>query len=359
VQVSASHNPGEYNGFKIVRSGGVAMSGETGIQKLLQIIQNESFAPMSEQKGTVTVRENVTEEAIEVYAEDEDLASIKPYKIVIDTANAMGALDYEALFKKIPATIEWMNKELDGTFPAHEADPLKPENTEDIRKKVVEVGADLGIAADGDSDRVFIIDEKGDTLPSPILYALLSKELLKDHPTATYAYEIRLGKIINDIFDGTQAKLVPTPVGHSLEKQLMLEHDAIFGGEISGHYFFKFSFGTFEAPSLLVMKLLTLLSTEGKPLSELAAPYKKYFSSGEINTKMESREDIDAKVNALKSTYADGNQVLIDGVKVEYPAWWFSVRASNTEPVIRLVVEADTQEMMEQKRDELLAFIRS
>lgn len=358
VQVSASHNPKDYNGFKIVRHGGVAMSGETGIQELREIIESESFVSLAEMPGKLTTRGDVTASAIDEYVAAAGSRSSKPYKVVIDTANAVGALDYEALFAKLSCEIVWMNKQLDGTFPGHEADPLKPENTEAIRNKVLEVDADFGIAADGDADRVFIINEKGQTVPSPILYALIAKELLAEYPTETFAYEIRLGKIIHDIFDGTSAKLVPTPVGHSLEKKIMIDSNALFGGEISGHYFFRLPFGTFEAPVYLVLKLLQLMEREQKQLSELQKPFEKYVSSGEINTKVESREQIETLLVSLREKYQDGVQVTIDGLKVEYANWWFSVRASNTEPLVRLIVEANTIDLMETKRDELLTLIR-
>ncbi len=358
VQVSASHNPAEYNGFKIVRRGGVAMGGQTGISELARIISEEDYVPRAGKKGLISTTVNMTDAASQEYLQVAGNPKIKKFKIVIDTANAMGALDYEALFEKVPCEIIKMNYELDGTFPSHEADPLKPENTADLQAKVLAEKADLGIAADGDNDRVFIIDEKGERVPSPILYTLLAKTELLQHPGSTLAYEIRLGMIIKDEFESKGVSLVPTPVGHSLEKQIMLDHDAIFGGEISGHYFFKFPFGTFEAPSLLVIKLLEYLTKKKKPLSEIVAPLNRYFSSGEINTKVESREVIEQKISEIKTKYSDGNQILLDGVKVEYSDFWFSLRASNTEPVMRLIVEARSSELLETKRDELMTLLK-
>lgn len=359
VQVSASHNPAEYNGFKIVRRGGVAMGGETGIKELARIILEEDYVPRAGKKGLISTTVNMTDGASQEYLQVAGNPKIKKFKIVIDTANAMGALDYEALFAKVPCEIVKMNFELDGTFPSHEADPLKPDNTADLQAKVLSEKADLGIAADGDNDRVFIIDEKGQRVPSPILYTILAKTELLQHPGSTLAYEIRLGMIIKDEFESKGVSLVPTPVGHSLEKQIMLDHDAVFGGEISGHYFFKFPFGTFEAPSLLVIKLLEYLTKKKKPLSEIVAPFDRYFSSGEINTKVESREVIEQKISEIKNKYSDGNQILLDGVKVEYSDFWFSLRASNTEPVMRLIVEARNQKLMEEKRDELMTLLQA
>lgn len=359
IQISASHNPKEYNGLKMVRRGGLAMSGETGIQTLRQIVADETFVPVVDKQGAVEIKTDVTKVAIGEYLKLGGQAEIKPFKIVIDVANAMGAPDYTVLFEKIPGNIVKMNFELDGTFPAHEADPIKPENTEDLRKRVVAEGADFGIAADGDSDRVFIFDEKGQLVPSPILYTLLANIELAEHPSDKYAYEIRMGRLVEDLFKEKPDQLVQTPVGHSLIKKVMTDNNAVFGGEISGHYFFRMPFGTFEAPGFLVIKFLQWLSQQTQSLSQLVEPYRRYVSSGEVNTKMESRELIEQKIALIKEKYSDGKQLFIDGVKVDYPEYWFSIRASNTEPVIRLIVEAADEATMEAKRDELLSIIRS
>ncbi len=358
IQVSASHNPQEYNGLKMVRRGGIAMSGDTGIKDIASIAENKSFVE-SARKGLIKVINNVTEQAIDQYFAFAGNPEIKPFNIVIDVANAMGAPDYTALFNKVPGNVTKMSFDLDGTFPSHEADPLKEQNTEDLRKRVVTEGADLGIASDGDSDRIFIIDNKGQTIPSPILYTILAEIELEQNPSDTYAYEIRMGRLVEAEFENKTAKLVQTPVGHSLIKKIMIDNNAVFGGEISGHYFFRMPFGTFEAPALLVIKLLNYLSSQDKPLSEIVDQYRRFVSSGEVNTKMESREEIEQKIDLIKFKYSDGKQSFIDGIKVDYPDFWFSIRASNTEPVIRLIVEASIKETMEGKRDELLSLIRS
>lgn len=357
VQVSASHNPAEYNGFKMVRERGIAVGGDSGIYEMRRMIQEDDLAPLVEIPGTLGTKEKVEEIAIQEFLKFAGNPEIKPFKIVIDTANAMGIVDYGALFEHIPGEFIKMNFELDGTFPAHEADPLKPENTEDLRKRVVAENANLGIASDGDSDRVFIIDEKGETVPSPILYTILAHIERDENPNDALAYEIRLGNLIPEEFPNTT--LVQTPVGHSIIKSYMVKNNAVFGGEISGHYFFRLPWGTYEAPTLLVVKLLAWLSKQDKPLSEIVAGYKRYVSSGEVNTKVANREEVDAKVEEIKAKYNNGEQTTIDGVKVSYPDYWFSVRASNTEPLIRLIVEAKDPAIMEAKRDEILAIIRS
>ena len=356
VQVSASHNPAEYNGFKMVRKQGIAVGGDSGIYEMRQNILDDNFAPLAQTPGTLETKDKVEEIAVDEFFKFAGKPEIEPFKIVIDTANAMGVTDYGALFKQLPGEFITLNFELDGTFPAHEADPIKPENTAEVRARVVSEGADLGIASDGDADRIFIIDEKGQTVPSPILYTILAHVEYAENPNDPLAYEIRLGNLVSDEFPNAQ--LVETPVGHSIIKSYMVKHNASFGGEISGHYFFRLPWGTYEAPMLLVIKLLAWLSKQDKPLSEIVAQYQRYVSSGEVNTKVASRAEVDAKVEEIKEKFKDGKQITIDGVKVSYPDYWFSVRASNTEPLIRLIVEAKDPALMEAKRDELLAIIR-
>ncbi len=358
IQITASHNAKEYNGLKIVRRGGIAMGGKTGIYEIARMVSEETFEPAA-QPGTVTVQEGVTEQAIEEYLKFAGKVNIKPFNIVIDPANAMGILDYEALFQKIPGNLIKMNFELDGTFPAHEADPLKDANTKDLRERVVAEGADFGLASDGDSDRLFIVDDTGQTIPSPILYTILAEIELEQYPTETYAYEIRMGRLVETEFENKPAKLVQTAVGHSIIKQSMIENNAVFGGEISGHYFFRMPFGTFEAPALLVIKLLDFLSKQDLKLSEIVNKYRRFVSSGEINTRMDNREEIEQKIKLIKQKYADGKQIFLDGIKVDYPDYWFSIRASNTEPLLRLIVESSSKDIMEAKRDEVLALINS
>lgn len=357
IEVTASHNAKEYNGFKIVRARSVAMGGKTGIEKIHQIILKDEFLPLVETKGTIEEKAEVTQLTIEEYLKFSPIQNIKPMKVVLDPANAMGIVDFDALEPKL-STIEVvkMNYELDGSFPNHEADPSKPENRVDVCNKVKEVGADLGITTDGDDDRIFFIDETGEVVPSSILYTIMAHIEHEEYPGETLAYEIRLGNLIAEEFP--DVKLVQTPVGHSLIKGEMLKHNALFGGEISGHYFFRFPWGTYEAPMLMITKFLNWLSKQDKPLSEIIAPLKRYVSSGEVNTKIATRTEVDAIIAAVKEKYKDGDLITIDGVKVSYPDYWFSVRASNTEPLIRLIVEAKDKTVMESKRDELMAIIK-
>ncbi len=359
IQVSASHNPGEYNGLKMVRTNGVPISKDTGIMEMRDMVANDNLGEVVEKKGQLSHRADVTAVEVADQIKHADISKIKTFKIVADAANAMGAVDIAELFNEIPGDLIKMNFELDGNFPSHEADPMKDENTADLRARVLAEGADLGLAPDGDNDRLFIIDEKGHTVPPAILRGLLAQIELRAHPDALVAYDIRPGRITRDMIEECHGKSIVTPVGHSLIKEAMLKQGAIFGGESSGHFFYKLPYGTFEAPMVLIVKLLQYLSESGKRLSEIVEPYNRYAHSGEINTKVASRDAVLAKIDELAKRYADGTHVLIDGLTVEYPDYWFNVRASNTEPMIRLTVEAQSPELMQEKRDELLALIRN
>ena len=362
IQVSASHNPKEWNGFKLARKNATPVSGDSGINALLTTIENETFAPLvpAEKKGTTKTRSSVV--AIGIKEQMGMAAShgypIKPFKIAIDTANGMGSPDMKELFAKLPCTIIWMNEAVDGTFPAHPADPMKDENTADLRKMIVSDGCNLGIASDGDGDRYFIFDEKGEVVPQTILRGLMAQIELREHPGATVVYDVRPGRITKEMIDEVGGTAVVAPVGHSLIKEKMIAENAIFGGESSGHYFYKLPYGTFEAPVVLIYKFLAFLSAQGKPLSEVVAPYKRYVNSGEINTRLMDRNVGLTKIEEIRKKYK-GTQNTIDGLTVEYPDYWFNVRLSNTEPLIRLIVEARDTQTMERKRDELLALIKA
>lgn len=355
VQVSASHNPKEYNGFKMVRAQAVPISGETGIQDIKQLVK-DGVSMNAEIRGTLTQKSGLLQEVIEAEVREWNIQreKIRPLKIVVDAANAMGALDVEAIFAGLPCELIRLNFKLDGTFPAHEADPIKEENLKMLCEAVVEHGADLGIAPDGDGDRYFFVDEKGQIIRQEILRGIMAQQALKKYVEATVCYDIRPGKITCDLITAAGGKPVVTRVGHSLIKEKMLEVGAVFGGESSGHYFYKFSFGTFEAPTVHILQFLQYISEENKPVSELIHPHKKYFHSGEINFVVEDKEK---KMKELAAHYADAQVSFLDGVTIEYPEWWFNVRPSNTESLLRLNLEANTQELMQQKVEEVKKII--
>ncbi len=354
IQVSASHNPPEYNGFKMVRSGGIPVSEASGIKQMRDWVVENNW--IDEQPGQTGNQSGVLDEMVDVQKKWVDWSNIKPFKIAIDTANGMGGLDAEAMFNKSNCKIIKLNFELDGTFPIHQADPLKEENLAWVKKAVLEQNADLGIATDGDADRYFFIDENGDTVQQDVLRGIVAQIMLAKYPGEKMGYDIRPGRATVDLITAAGGVPVVNRVGHSLIKEQMLRENIVFSGEISGHYFFKQEYGTFEAPTILVGLLLDYISRSGKKLSQLWKPYAIYFHSGEINTKV---KDVNTKIEEIKSKYSDGQQSFLDGISVEYPEWWFNVRPSNTEPLLRLNLEAKIKELMEQKRDEVLALIRS
>lgn len=357
MQVSASHNPKEYNGFKMVRAQGVPVSGEQGIYEMRDMVIANNF-PTYDKKGKVTQKDGVVENEVKTQISELNIntSKIKPFKIVVDTANAMAVLDIKAMFKNLKCNLIILNEKLDGTFPIHQPDPLAEENLKLLQNAVIQNKADLGIGPDGDGDRYFFIDEKGEIVRQEILRGIMARIALKENPGATVCYDIRPGRITKDMIEEAGGKASVTRVGHSLIKEQMLKENAVFGGESSGHYFYKFMYGTFEAPIVLTLKFLEYLSEQNKPLSEVIAPYQKYFHSGEINTKV---PDVKAKIEKIKQKYSDGQQSFLDGITIEYPDYWFNVRPSNTEPLLRLNLEARSKELMEQKRDEVLSAMKS
>ena len=355
IQCSASHNPKQYNGFKIVRSKAVPVSGDTGMKDLAKLVKDNQFKPVSN-KGTVTKKTGVVEDLVKDQTQKVDLKAIKPFKIAVDTANAMGVLDIEAMFKDLPCKLVKLNFKLDGTFPSHEADPFKDENLKVVQDAVKKQGCDLGISIDGDGDRYFFVDETGELIRQEILRGIMAKLALEEHPGATVCYDIRPGRITKDMIESVGGKSSVTRVGHSLIKEQMIKENAIFGGESSGHFFYKFDYGVFESPVVYTLKLLEFLSKQNKPASEVMKPYRKYHHSGEINSKVKSVPD---KLEEIAKKYSDGEISRLDGVTVTYEDHWFNVRGSNTEPKIRLNLEAIDQKTMETKRDEVLNLIRS
>ncbi len=354
IMITASHNPREYNGLKLVREGAKSLGSGSGMEELKELALAGNFPDIHE-KGKISARENILAEQIKLAGQFADLEKIKPLKIVLDTANAMGILYLEALFQKLPqiALIK-LNERLDGTFPAHQPDPLKEENLTEIKKRVVEEKADLGLATDGDGDRIFFIDDKGEVVEPAIMRGIFARLFLRQHPGAMICYDIRPGKITEDMILEAGGHPSITRVGHSLIKKQMIETNAVFGGESSGHFFVRFPSGVYEAPEVVTLKLLQELSEIGLSLSEYIKPLKRYFHSGEINFKVMDKEKILAR---LKEKYADAQINDLDGLAFTYPDFWFNVRASNTESLLRLNLEARSQALMEEKMGEVKKII--
>lgn len=355
IQVSASHNPKEYNGFKMVRAGAVPISGDTGIMQIRDWAVAGHTEPTT-QRGKVIHKTDVLEALVQDQRATAKLQALKPFKIVIDAANAMGAVDMQAFFADLPMDVVPLNFELDGTFPVHEADPLKMENLEQLQQAVVKASADLGIALDGDGDRIFLIMENGELLKPEILRGILAQIVLTSHPGKHIGFDIRPGKATRDMIEAAGGKPFVTKVGHSLIKEQMLAMESPFSGESSGHFFYQFPFGSFEAPMKMLSDFLLWFGQQDQPLSHLVAAYDKYVHSGEVNAVV---QDMPAVFATLKQKYADANSIdELDGVTITYDTFWFNVRGSNTEPKVRLNLEAVDKTTMEKKRDEVFAVIK-
>jgi phosphomannomutase len=354
IQVSASHNPKDYNGFKMVLKNAYPVSKNSGIMRIKEIILKEEFQQKGGEKGIVFREANVLEDLVSEQLANIDISKIRRFKIVIDASNAMGALDMEEFFKCVRGDIIKLNFDLDGNFPSHEADPMKEENIALLKEEVKKNQADFGIAIDGDADRYFFVDENGELLRPEVLLAIMAQIELKTNPGAAICYDVRSGKTPSDIIEVMQGDPILTPVGHSLIKEIMIENDAVYGGESSGHYYFREHYGTFEMPTVFLANFLQFLSSEKKPFSETVSSYKKYFPSGEINRKVNDQK---AVLERIKENYKDGKISEIDGISVEYPDFWFNVRTSNTEPLVRLNLESRSQELTDEKAKEVLAVI--
>ena len=353
IIISASHNPKEWNGFKLVRAKAEPVSGESGIDFLKERILENNFNPGLE-KGILTENNDALTESLNYALSFVKEEGIKPLKIVVDTASGMGAVYLKELFSKLNLDYIALNFLLDGTFPAHEADPLKEENLEELRIAVKNNQADLGVATDGDGDRIFFIDNLGNIIDPAIIRGLMAKLFLMDKPGSKIGYDVRPGKITVDLIEENGGKAVVTRVGHSLIKEQMIKEDIYFAGESSGHFYFNGQAGCFEYPEIMIIKLLLLMSKSEKTIAEIVAPYKKYFHSGEINKSVNDKELV---FNKIKAKYRDGKINLLDGVSVTYENFWFNVRGSNTEAKIRLNLEAVDKETMIEKTKEVLELI--
>jgi phosphomannomutase len=357
AQITASHNPKQYNGIKLVRREAFPLSGEAGLAEIREMLASGTVPPPAGAAGGLTTSA-VIDEYVNHVMSFIDPAIVRPFNVVLDAGSGMAGLVAPRLFERLPCRTTRLCFEIDGTFPNHESNPLIEENRRDIVERVVADGADIGIAWDGDADRCFFIDGAGEFIAGDFVTALLAEAFLLRHPGAKIVYDVRASFAVKDVVAQYGGTALMNRVGHSFFKRRMREEGAIFGGEVTGHYYFRDNFYADNGfiPALL---LLELMSRKGQTLAELLAPLRqKYFISGEINTKMPDMRVVAETIDALNARYSGGKTYTMDGVSVEYPDWHFNVRASNTEPLIRLNLEATSQEMMEQKRDEVLAFIR-
>jgi phosphomannomutase len=359
VQITASHNPKEYNGIKMVRQEAFPLSGDAGIGDIRDMITADKLPPPAKTPGKVT-QSNVVDDYVRHVMSFIDVSIIKPFNIVLDAGSGIAGMVAPLLFKDLPKKkLTTLCFDVDGTFPNHEANPLIEENRRDITEAVIREKADIGIAWDGDADRCFFLDGTGEFIAGDFVTALLAEAFLIKHPGAKIVYDVRASYAVKDTAAKYGSEALMNRVGHAFFKRRMREDNAIFGGEVTGHYYFRDNFFADNGfiPALLILELM---SRKGQTLRELLAPLReKYFISGEINTRVGDMRRAQEKIDSLSAKYQSGRVYSMDGVSVEYPDWHFNVRGSNTEPMLRLNLEATTERMMEEKRDEVLSFIRS
>ncbi len=355
IQVTASHNPAAYNGMKMVRRGAQPVGGDTGLDRIKSIALGE--LPEPARTGTVTQRDvypGFTDRVMKFI----DPSAIKPLEVVLDGANGMSGPMITPVLERLPLVTHRYSLDPDGNFPNHEPNPLLEENRQFIIAKVREHGADLGIAWDGDADRCFFIDDTGEFVPGDLITALIAEHMLKTHPGATIVYDLRASWAVRDTVERLGGTALENRVGHAFIKARIRKEDAVFAGEVSGHYYFK-DFYYCDTGIVPALVLLELLSQSGKKLSELLAPFhEKYFISGEINSTV---DDVPVRLQTLKDTFGPQAKRVshLDGISFEFDDWHFNVRPSNTEPLLRLNLEALSEATMESRRDEVLALIRS
>ncbi|MBT4976449.1 MAG: phosphomannomutase/phosphoglucomutase [Gemmatimonadetes bacterium] len=354
LMVTASHNPPEYCGFKMVRNMPYLLSGDSGIQDLRHLVEEEGWGePL--RSGEVRTQD-VSQGFIDKVLELVDPTQIKPLKVVADTGNGMVGPILQRVYDRLPVELIGIYLDPDGSLPNHGLDPMQPENRADLERRVIEEGADIGFAFDGDGDRFFIVDDRGHFVPGDFVTALMGCYMLERDPGGKVVYDVRCSWAVPDLIKQAGGTPLVERVGHSFLKPRIFEEGAVYAGELSGHYYFREFYGADSGivPSLV---MLEMLSKRGVKLSELLAPLEsKYFLSSEINSRV---DDPLAKIEALAKRYGDGAIERIDGITISFDDWHFNVRPSNTEPLLRLNLEALSQGMMEQKRDEVLEFIRS
>jgi phosphomannomutase len=352
IMLTASHNPPGYNGMKFCLAGARPVGQDTGLAEIRASAAGPAPEP-SASPGSVDHRD-LLDAYVDHVLSFVDVEAMRPLTVVIDTANGMGGLVAPAVLSRLPVTLHHLYPDLDGTFPNHPADPIDPANQVDLKGEVLKQGADIGLAFDGDADRVFLVDERAEGVSGSLVTALVAKALLRTSPGAPVVYNLICSWTVPEVIHEEGGRPVRTRVGHSFIKQVMAETGAVFGGEHSGHYYFR---DNYYADSGLIAAVLVLgeMSSSRQRLSDLLAPFRRYVASGEINSVV---DDPAGRIEAIAERFAEGRQDRTDGLTVEFPDWWANVRASNTEPLLRLNVEARTQPLLEERTGELLALIR-
>jgi phosphomannomutase len=336
---TASHNPARYNGMKLCLSGARPIGRDTGlaeIQAIAETLLDEPPGPASAPWRELNLLDDWAEHVISFV----DRATLRPLKVVADTANGMGGLVVPIIFSSLPFSVEILFPELDGNFPNHPADPIQPENLIDLKAAVLAEGADIGLAFDGDADRVFLVDERAEPVSGSLTTALVAASMLKKYPGETILYNLICSHVVPEVVAELGGKSIRTQVGHSIIKQVMAETNAVFGGEHSGHYYYRDNFRA-DSGIITALLVLELLSLSDQPLSELLKPFQRYSDSGEINTEVTNPA---ATVEAIAAHESAQNASIdrLDGLTVDHGEWWYNLRPSNTEPLLRLNVEART-----------------
>jgi phosphomannomutase len=360
IQISASHNPKDYNGIKFVKRDGkklIKIGKETGMDDIKRIAQEGKFI-RSSKRGTVIVKKNVINDEIDYALKLVNPQHIGKLKIVVDAANAMGILPIEAMFKKFPIELVKMNFKLDGNFPAHQPDPLQSKTLVDLQKRVVAEKADLGIAPDGDADRIFFVDEKGKIIPPTLITSLVASEIIKKSSRAKIIVDIRYIENVRKLCAKFNITPLITKVGHAFITQLMNKESADFAGESSGHYFFKETGGA-ESSIRLIMHVLEVLGRKNKPISKISAELLKSYESGELNFELPLGADSKLILSQIAGEYLEGTTSWLDGLSIDFSNWRFNIRTSNTEPLMRLNVEGNNKDLVYKKVVELKRSILS
>lgn len=354
VMITASHNPKHYNGFKICRRNAEPLSGQEGLNQILAAIQDGSATAVSPVKGAI-IRKDIDDAYAAHCLSFIDPKKVRPYSVVIDAGNGMAGKTLGPVLAHLPITVTPLYFELDGNFPNHPASPIEPENLVDLQTRIAETKADFGVAFDGDADRMFLVDAHGKMLGGDVTTALVTSSLLRKHSGETVLYNLICSRAVPELITRLGGTAVRTRVGHALIKPLMKKHQAIFGGEHSGHFYFRDNWFA-DSGLIAFLVCLELISMENRPLHELVRQIDPYVRSGELNSRVDS---IDEKLTQLAAGFPDGAQDRLDGLTVQYPDWWFNVRPSNTEPLLRLNIEANSPEILMARTEQLLNIIRS
>jgi phosphomannomutase len=355
VMVTASHNPAKYNGFKICREEARALSLSTGLAEIRDVVL-QGQPPINGRRGALK-RQDRLDAYVDHVLGLVDVAKIRPLKIAVDAGNGMAGLTIPQTFKHLPCTIVPLYFELDGTFPNHEANPLEPENIEKLQQVVLQEQCDLGVAFDGDADRMFLIDERGRFISGDMVTTMVAGKMLERDPGAAVVYNLICSRAVPETIVRLGGRPIRSRVGHSYIKATMRAEDAVFGGEHSGHFYFRDNWYA-DSGMIALLTALELLSEAHRPLSELLRPLDPYVRSGEINSEV---VDPIVTMQAVEAVYEGMASTIdhLDGVTIQFSDWWFNLRPSNTQPLLRLNVEADDQETLNRKTKEVLGLIRS